>query len=112
MRRVFSFRFSRLPAMLGIGLAVALSAAELQPAPAMALGPTSVADVAQNLLDAVVNISTSQNVTATRGAGAPEGSGPTPFREFFDQFFDQQNRRGDGPAPTPRTRRVQSLGSG
>jgi serine protease Do len=97
--------------MRKIVLAAAVAAGLSSPAAAqLRPGPGSVADVASNLLDAVVNIAVSQNVTATRGAGAPEGT--PPFREFFDQFFDQQ-KQGDGAAPpAARTRRVQSLGSG
>lgn len=79
--------------------------------PASAFGPESVADIAAPLLDAVVNISTSQTVTGSRsGDGVvpppqlPEGS---PFQEFFDEFFNQR----DG-APDSRPRRVESLGSG
>jgi len=73
-------------------------------------GPPSVADLAERLLGAVVNISTSQTVKGTEGPGAvpmpqlPEGS---PFQDFFDDFF--KNRGGDkGGAP----QKVQSLGSG
>lgn len=74
-------------------------------------GPDSVADLAEKLLDAVVNISTATNIggaSAQRERGperpqAPEGS---PFEEFFDEFFDRQ-QNGEG-----RPKRVQSLGSG
>ena len=68
-------------------------------------GPASVADIAEGLLDAVVNISTRQNVDSDdRGPRmkAPEGS---PFQDFFDDFFD-------GDKQGPRSRRVSSLGSG
>ncbi|MDQ2634576.1 MAG: DegQ family serine endoprotease [Pseudomonadota bacterium] len=71
-------------------------------------GPASVADLAEGLLEAVVNISTSQNVKGTEGQGtvplpqAPEGS---PFQDFFDEFFkDRQDGGGQ--------QKVQSLGSG
>ena len=77
--------------------------------PAMAAkGPASVADLAEGLLDAVVNISTSQNVKGTEGQNtvplpqAPEGS---PFQDFFDEFFN--DREGGGGQ-----QKVQSLGSG
>ena len=89
--------------------AAALVGLALPPVPAVAQsrGPASVADLAENLLEAVVNISTSQN---SKGGGSdnvpmpdlPEGS---PFQDFFDEFF--QNRQGNG-----MPRRVQSLGSG
>ena len=73
-------------------------------------GPASVADLAQGLLGAVVNISTSQTVKGTEGPGAvpmpqlPEGS---PFQDFFDDFF--KNRDGDKGGGSQK---VQSLGSG
>ena len=73
-------------------------------------GPPSVADLAQRLLGAVVNISTSQTVKGTEGPGAvpmpqlPEGS---PFQDFFDDFF--KNRGGDKGGGGQK---VQSLGSG
>lgn len=68
-------------------------------------GPESVADLAEPLLDAVVNISTSQNVK-TEGKGPvppklPEGS---PFQEFFKDYFDSQKPEGG--------EKVNSLGSG
>lgn len=73
-------------------------------------GPDSVADLAEQLLDAVVNISTTSgpSVTARRNRSperpkAPEGS---PFEEFFDDFFKRQQ---EGPH---RPRRPSSLGSG
>ncbi|CAN5249692.1 Do family serine endopeptidase [soil metagenome] len=83
--------------------------------PAAARGPESVADVAQPLLSAVVNIATSQTVTGSRGAvpapKLPEGS---PFQHFFDEFLGDNNkdRGGGGSSPDARPRRVQSLGSG
>lgn len=76
---------------------------------AQARGPESVADLAEGLVDAVVNISTSQTVKGSEGEGAvpmpevPEGS---PFQEFFDDYFN--NRRGGGQS----AQKVQSLGSG
>jgi len=72
-------------------------------------GPASVADLAEGLLGAVVNISTSQRVKGGEGQGtvplpqAPEGS---PFQDFFDEFF-KDRQGGNGPQQN-----VQSLGSG
>ena len=55
-------------------------------------GPASVADLAEGLLDAVVNIATSQNVKEKDESGPlpqiPEGS---PFQEFFNDFFKGDN---------------------
>jgi serine protease Do len=86
-------------------------------APAMARGPEGIADVAEKVIDAVVNISTSQTVEAKSGAdgkGAmPQLPPGSPFEEFFDDFF--KNRRG-GPGGKGggdlQPRRTNSLGSG
>ena len=71
----------------------------------MSHGPASVADLAEGLLDAVVNISTSQTIEdAGRGIPpleAPEGS---PLQDFFDDLL--KNDSGSG------SHKVQSLGSG
>src|SRR6266581_6704481 len=88
-------------------------------APASARGPDGIADVAERVIDAVVNISTSQNVASSRNQGGG-GGGAMPnlpndpqldelFRDFFNrrgQQGDNQNRGGNTP------RRVNSLGSG
>ncbi|MCP4184555.1 MAG: Do family serine endopeptidase [Hyphomicrobiales bacterium] len=71
-------------------------------------GPTSVADLAEELLDAVVNISTSQKVAQRRPniplPKVPEGS---PFQEFFDELLpNRPNRKNKSP------RQRSSLGSG
>jgi serine protease Do len=68
-------------------------------------GPASVADLAERLLDAVVNISTSQNVKNEDRAPIPQVPEGSPFQDFFDEFF-----KGDGETGRPRT--VNSLGSG
>src|SRR5712672_4770905 len=79
--------------------AICLSATGLLiSAPASARGPDGIADVAEKVIDAVVNISTSQTVEA-KGGGEGRGAMPqlppgSPFEEFFDDFF--KNRRG-GP---------------
>ncbi|KQZ81414.1 serine protease [Mesorhizobium sp. Root157] len=93
---------------LALAGGMALPAMAQSPAPN---GPASVADLAEGLLGAVVNISTSQTVKGTEGPGAvpmpqlPEGS---PFQDFFDDFFkDRGGERGGGGS-----QKVQSLGSG
>jgi serine protease Do len=77
-------------------------------------GPDSVADLVAPLLDAVVNISTAQNIAGTRGSDLPSDNaeppapqGDVPFKDFFDEFFGDENG-----TPDTRPRRVQSLGSG
>ncbi len=76
-----------------------------------AQGPASVADLAEGLLGAVVNISTSQTVKGQDGDSGPipmpkvpEGS---PFQEFFNDYFGKQQ-----PGQNNPSRQVQSLGSG
>ena len=80
---------------------------------AFARGPDGIADVAERVIDAVVNISTSQTVEARTPQTAPQLPPGSPFEEFFDEFF--KNRRGPGDnnqAPNRTPRRVNSLGSG
>jgi serine protease Do len=94
-----------------LGLAFFAAAAiawPLMTEPAAARGPEAVADVAEQVIDAVVNISTKQTVDISKGA-VPDLQPGSPFEEFFEEFF--KNRRGQGGnSPTPR--RVNSLGSG
>lgn len=75
-------------------------------APARAQGPASVADIAEGLVDAVVNISTRQTVKAPQGIPLPDLPEGSPFRDFFEDFFDRQQQEDSKP------RKVQSLGSG
>ncbi|MBB3655430.1 serine protease Do [Rhizobium sp. BK650] len=87
--------------------AVAAPAAPPMQMTAPARGPDSVADLAEGLLDAVVNISTSQNVKDDEGAGpAPRAPDGSPFQEFFNDFFNKQQ---GNRAPNHN---VSSLGSG
>ncbi len=103
LRRAFLAAGAAL--VLGTGLSAPLLS------PAFAKGPDSVADLAEGLLDAVVNISTSQRVKGSEGPGAvpmpelPEGS---PFQDFFDDFFKDREGEGQGGGQ----QKVQSLGSG
>jgi serine protease Do len=80
--------------------------------PAAARGPDGIADVAETVIDAVVNISTKQMVNLS-GGQMPQLPPGSPFNEFFEEFF--KNRRGPngGPGGNERSpRRVNSLGSG
>ena len=83
------------------------------------------ADLAERLLPAVVNISTSQTLNQHRGNGKPGQPGQqgkpqpneapempqfppgSPFEEFFKDFFDKQGKDQNAPP-----RRATSLGSG
>src|SRR5271168_1647777 len=88
--------------------------AALVPVPALARGPEAIADVAEKVIDAVVNISTSQTVEAKgEGRGAtPQLPPGSPFEEFFDDFF--KNRRGPGGprGGDMQPHKTNSLGSG
>src|SRR5947199_588337 len=110
------------PLMAAICLGATLGAASvLIAAPASARGPDGIADVAEKVIDAVVNISTSQTVEA-KGGGEGRGAMPqlppgSPFEEFFDDFF--KNRRGPGgnskggdKGTDLQPRKTNSLGSG
>jgi serine protease Do len=89
--------------------AAAIAGAAFCAQPAAARGPDNIADVAEAVIDAVVNISTKQTVDIRGGVPSlPQG---TPFDEFFDEFFKKRGQGGDnGGKGTPR--RVNSLGSG
>ncbi|MDQ2082558.1 Do family serine endopeptidase [Xanthobacteraceae bacterium Astr-EGSB] len=97
---------------IAAGTAVCL-ATPLLPTTAHARGPEVVADVAEKVIDAVVNISTSQTV-ANRGSAVPQLPPGSPFEEFFEEFFKNRRGQGDNQAPGQRNtpRRVNSLGSG
>jgi serine protease Do len=103
----------RQPALLAITAAVI--ALPTIATPTLARGPENIADVAEKVIDAVVNISTSQKVPSSSQGGAqmPQLPPGSPFEEFFEEFF--KNRRGQGGddgAPNRSPRRVNSLGSG
>lgn len=116
-RPALSRRLRHLAAAMTIGAASVVASA-----PALARGPDGIADIAEKVIDAVVNISTSQTVEAKGGGGGGGGASPqlppgSPFEEFFDDFF--KNRRG-GPGGKGggegnrefQPRKTNSLGSG
>jgi serine protease Do len=80
--------------------------------PASARGPERVADVSELVIDAVVNISTSQKVDTARNTPMPNLPPGSPFEEFFEEFFKNRRGQGDNNAPNRPPRRVNSLGSG
>src|SRR6202140_3639738 len=107
-------------AAIWLGTASVLISAPVS-VPALARGPDGIADVAEKVIDAVVNISTSQTVEAKGGPAGGEGRGATPqlppgspFEEFFDDFF--KNRRGGPGSPRGggdmQPHKTNSLGSG
>lgn len=76
-------------------------------------GPASLADLAEGLLDSVVNISTSQTISSSeRSVPRPRLPDGSPFEEFFDEFFDRLPGQEGGPGAPGGQRSVQSLGSG
>jgi serine protease Do len=83
------------------------------PAPVSAArGPGEISDVADQVVDAVVNISAT-TTEQVRGLKAPGDSQNTPFDDLFDDFFNRKRQgQGDVPPQPPRMRKSNSLGSG
>ncbi|SEI19417.1 Do family serine endopeptidase [Tardiphaga sp. OK245] len=90
-------------------------------APASARGPDGIADVAEKVIDSVVNISTTSTVEAKnsdKGEGGGRGAMPqlppgSPFEEFFDDFFKNRGGRPGGDKNGGlQPRKTNSLGSG
>jgi serine protease Do len=100
----WAFRPSGLKAA---ALALLFAALPLLATVSLARGPESVAGVAEGLQDTVVNISTTQTLKGSAEKNEPPGPGPkgSPFEEFFNDFFDEQDKEG-------LPRKVSSLGSG
>ncbi len=108
---------------LGVAVAVAIGLLAGAPGEASARsakGPDVIADLAEAQFDTVVNISTTQRVEANRSSPMPQLPEGSPFREFFEEFF---NRRGPGqqgpqgpqqgqPPGQGGPNRASSLGSG
>ena len=67
----------------------------------------SFAPLAERLLPAVVNISTTQNLKREGRSGTPNLPQGSPLEEYFKEFFERQ-QRGNGKQP----RQATSLGSG
>ncbi|MCA6098456.1 Do family serine endopeptidase [Bradyrhizobium australafricanum] len=108
-RPALSRRFRMMGAAISIGAASMLSSV-----PAFARGPEGIADIAEKVIDAVVNISTSQTVEA-KDRTMPQLPPGSPFEEFFDDFF--KNRRGPPGKGGDKSgefqpRKTNSLGSG
>jgi len=100
---------------LGLATGIGLSAA-----PAFAKGPDSLADLAQSVTDAVVNISASQNIPE-KDVASPQGGSPEDmFDELFKKFNGQRGDKGKPdsksengkPKASPLQRKSTSLGSG
>jgi serine protease Do len=78
--------------------------------------PDGFADLAEKLLPAVVNVSSTQSVQTAKG-GPPSGPDVpifppgSPFEQFFKDFLNHGHPGQNGDTPRPE-RRAQSLGSG
>src|SRR3569833_4056193 len=70
------------------GFAAIAAAVILWPAltgPAAARGPEGIADVAEQVIDAVVNVSTKQSVDMN--SSTPDLQPGSPFEQFFEDFM-------------------------
>ena len=112
-RRMRNFGLRPLIAAIAVGALIGASV------PAQARGPDGIADVAEKVIDSVVNISTSSTVEAKNsGEGGNRGAMPqlppgSQFEEFFEEFFKNRGGRGGekgGGGMQPR--KTNSLGSG
>ena len=95
---------------LTIMMLVPLASLSILPRQALAMssnGPASVADLAEGLLDAVVNISTSQGGKNDESGAAPLVPEGSPFSQLFDDFFKDQKGKDKN-----KDRSVGALGSG
>ena len=118
--RSATFRSARVVSLaLATVLAVPVATTLTPPAYARP-APDSFADLAGKLLPGVVNISSSQTVTAQNNPDKP-GVGPeipmfppgSPFEQFFKDFMDRQHKgHGGGGDSQGPARKMQSLGSG
>ena len=92
-----------------LAVLLVLATIGLMPAPAVTQtrnGPASVAPVAEKLIDAVVNISTNQNLKGPEGVPLPKVPKGAPFEEFFEDFFNRKGGKG------PSEQKVTAQGSG
>lgn len=114
--KAFQYRKSSF-AWLATFVAAAAVALTLIAQPALARGtPESFADVVENVMPAVVNISTVQMVESRRGSrNIPQLPRGGPWDEMFKDFLEQfgeQLPQGEGEDSDAPRRRARSLGSG
>src|SRR6266536_4155084 len=109
---MLTFRLRHSSGAVAAALALAFSAGiswAARPA------PDGFADLAEKLVPAVVNISTTQTVKPDKQReratpGRPQFPPGSPFEEFFKDFFDRNGQHSDSPEAKPR--KATSLGSG
>ena len=99
--------FSKAGRLVLVSLVASLLAA---PAHVHAKGPDTLANLADQVIDAVVNISASTNAPAEEQRSVPMPQLPpgSPFQDFFEEFLGPKGENGQ-KAPQ---RRSSSLGSG
>ncbi|MCA3666087.1 MAG: DegQ family serine endoprotease [Methylobacterium sp.] len=96
---------TRLLAVVILAVSVVLPAAAQN-----SRAPDGFADLAERVMDSVVNIKASQRV-AQRNVPAPQVPPGSPFEDLFNDFFNRQGPRAPQQGPQPN-QRSQSLGSG
>ena len=108
-----SGRFGRIRTAAAVSIAVLGLVAPQLAVPALAQTPLielpSVADLADRLLPAVVEITIETNAkvsAAPKRPDLPDGQDNSPFKDFFDEFLKRQ--QGDDANPRPMV----SMGSG
>ena len=89
----------------GCACLIALAAVEPARAQAPDGAPLSFADLVDQLLPVVVNISTTQRSDSRRPPAVPNFPEGSPFEDFFDDFLNEQN-------PDLQPREATALGSG
>ena len=99
--------FRTIAVASALGLVAAYGVPATMDTAEAAQGPESVADLAEQLLGSVVNISTSQRVSNNRRTPRPRVPDGSPFQDFFDEFFGERDN-----GQQRRSGRVNSLGSG
>jgi serine protease Do len=102
-------RLLKLKSAFAIATAASVFFAGLSPVMAQQgrVGPQSISPLAEKMIDAVVNISTTQTVKGSEGVPLPRVPKGSPFEEFFDDFFSKR-----GPGRGGQDRKQSSLGSG
>ena len=80
------------------------------PSASVARGPDAISEVAEKVIDAVVNISTSQKVES-RNAPMPQLPNDPQLDELFRDFFNRRGQQGDNQNPPawPATRQFARL---
>ncbi|CAD5246665.1 putative periplasmic serine endoprotease DegP-like [Bosea sp. 62] len=119
-----AYRLARIATVAGMAFATVPAFAQATPAPGnvqaspQAHGTTiSLADLAERVMPAVVNIA-AVTTSETRGRNLPQlpQLGPdTPFGDLFEEFFNRRGRggeQGQNQNQPPQQRRSQSAGSG